>query len=191
MSRPPIPVLPVALLFFIPVLASGGGRGGEAPPTTVSRVDPARYAGLWHEVARIPNRFQKSCAGNTTAQYTLRDDGRIDVVNRCLRDDGTYIEARGIARIADPETNARLKVSFVRFLGISLFWGDYWIIGLDPDYRWAVVGEPSRKTGWVLGREPVLSDDELEKIDRLLTDRGYDPGRFVPAPRKPSQDEDA
>jgi apolipoprotein D and lipocalin family protein len=148
------------------------------PVTPVSSVDLERYAGLWHEIAKIPNRFQKQCARGTTAEYTLRDDGRIDVVNRCLREDGRPDEAKGVARIVDEETRAKLEVSFVSFLGWRPFWGDYWVIGLDEDYRWAIVGTPDRKYGWILARSPSLEDDELEEIFAILERNGYERSAF-------------
>jgi apolipoprotein D and lipocalin family protein len=149
------------------------------PPTVVESVEIGRYLGLWHEIARIPNRFQRSCAGGTTAQYSLRADGRIDVVNRCRTREGGVIAAHGIAKIADRQTRAKLKVSFVNLLGIRLFWGDYWIIGLDDEYRWAVVGHPQRKYGWILSRTPQLPPETLEEIFSLLERQGYDPGAFI------------
>jgi apolipoprotein D and lipocalin family protein len=169
------------LTFFAlcPFILWGGDAVNSEPLTTVQAVDLNRYTGIWYEIAKIPNRFQKQCVGNTTAQYTLRTDGKIEVVNRCLRSDGGYAQVRGIAKVADTLTNARLKVSFVRLFGISLFWGDYWIIGLDSDYQWAVVGESSRKYGWVLSREPVLSDSTWQTVQALLIEKGYDPQRFM------------
>lgn len=146
---------------------------------TVNFVDLKKYVGLWYEIAKIPNSFQKNCAYNTTATYMLRDDGRIDVINRCSGSDGSVNEAKGIARRVDTVTNSKLEVSFVRLLGIQLFWGDYWIIGLDGDYRYAVVGSPSRKYGWILSRSPVLSKGDLDKIFEILRVQGYDPKSFV------------
>jgi apolipoprotein D and lipocalin family protein len=148
-------------------------------PTTVESVDLERYVGLWYEIAKIPNRFQKKCASGTTAFYSIRDDGNIDVVNRCLDGDGEIVRAVGLAKVEDAETNARLKVSFVNVLGIRLFWGDYWIIGLGDDYEYAVVGHPKRDYGWILARSPALSSDTREKIDSLLRDQGYSPEDFV------------
>ncbi|MBN1783335.1 lipocalin family protein [bacterium] len=157
-------------------------------PATVDTVDLNRYAGLWYEIAKIPNRFQKQCAGNTTAMYTLREDGGIDVVNRCGKENGDMSEARGVARIADPVTCAKLRVSFVSFLGWRPFWGNYWIIGLDGDYRWAVVGDPSRKYGWILSRTPQLAEADRHEANRILTEQGYDPGRFVDTDQEKGQD---
>lgn len=146
---------------------------------TVNFVDLKKYVGLWYEIAEIPNSFQKNCAYNTTAIYMLRDDGRIDVINRCSGSDGSVNEAKGIARTVDTVTNSKLEVSFVRLLGIQLFWGDYWIIGLDREYRYAVVGSPSRKYGWILSRSPVLSKGDLDKVFEILRAQGYDPKSFV------------
>ena len=148
-------------------------------PVTVDSVDLTKYAGLWYEIAKIPNRFQKSCARNTTAAYKLRDDGKIDVINKCIEENGDINEAKGLAEVVDTTTNAKLEVSFVRILGIQLFWGDYWIIGLDKDYKYAVVGTPSRKYGWILSRTPKLSTSDMNTTYNILRKQGYNPGDFV------------
>ncbi|HET9952660.1 MAG TPA: lipocalin family protein [Candidatus Eisenbacteria bacterium] len=152
---------------------NASARADEPPMTTVAGVDLARYAGLWHEVAKIPNRFQKQCARGATATYALREDGLIDVVNRCVKKDGTEDGVKGVAKIVDKATNAKLKVSFVSFLGWRPFWGDYWIIGLDEEYEWVVVGTPDRKYGWILARTPALDAGSREKVDAILQRNGY------------------
>jgi apolipoprotein D and lipocalin family protein len=146
---------------------------------TVQQVDLKRYIGTWYEIARLPNSFQKKCARNTTATYKLRDDGKIDVINRCTESDGSVTEAAGVAQVVDTTTDAKLEVSFVRFLGIQFFWGDYWIIGLDKDYKYAVVGTPSRKYGWILSRDPKLSSGDKENVFGILRSQGYNPDDFV------------
>lgn len=151
----------------------------NSEPRTVDSVDLKKYVGVWYEIAKIPNRFQKNCACNTTATYLLRDDGKIDVINRCTRADGTINEAKGIARIVDTITNSKLEVSFVRVLGIQLFWGDYWIIGLETNYRYAVVGTPSRKYGWILSRSPILLQEDQNRIFEMLYAQGYEPKSFI------------
>jgi len=147
-------------------------------PIPVASVDLNRYAGIWHEIARIPNRFQQQCARDTLARYTLRADGRIDVVNQCVRRDGSLDQARGIARVVDADTRAKLKVSLVSLLGWRPFWGDYWIVGLDPNYRWAVVGAPNRKYGWILARSKTLDANSLETISAIIERNGYQRGSF-------------
>lgn len=155
-----------------------GQRAPESPPETVARVDLGRYAGLWYEYARLPNDFQDQCVAGSTAEYTPRDDGKLDVVNRCETPDGIDV-ARGVARVVEGTGNAKLEVSFVRILGFSLFWGDYWIIGLGDDYEWAVVGHPERKYGWLLVRDPRVSEAVRDEMFFALESRGYRHEEFV------------
>ena len=144
---------------------------------TVDYVDLDRYLGRWYEIARYPNDFEQGCVG-VTADYSLRDDGQIGVVNTCRNSDGGAKERiQGVARVDDRTTNAKLKVSF--------FWpfsGPYWIIDLDPDYRYAVVGEPSRRFFWILSRTPTMEDETLKDILQKMPGWSYDQDRlyFVP-----------
>jgi len=151
---------------------------------TVPRVDLGRYVGTWYDIASFPQRFQRGCTA-TTATYTLRADGQIDVVNRC-RDqtvDGPERVSRGRARVVDRATNARLKVSFFR-----PFWGDYWIVDLGDDYSWAVVGHPSRDYLWILSRTPTLDAAVYDGIVRRLVGQGYETGRLVRTVHRPTQE---
>jgi apolipoprotein D and lipocalin family protein len=152
-------------------------------PSPVEEVDLQRYTGLWYEIAKIPNRFQKKCAAGTTAFYSLREDGKVSVVNRCLDEGGKTVRAVGLAKVVDAASNARLKVSFVNVLGVRLFWGDYWIIGLEEDYEYAIVGHPKRDYGWILARSPQLTPEKLEDIHERLLSQGYDPDDFVLTPQ--------
>ncbi len=146
--------------------ASGGAKPLEAVP----HVELDRYLGTWHEIATIPQRFQKGCVG-VTAEYSLRKDGDVQVVNTCHEGtlDGNVKRVVGKAWVVDKKTNAKLKVRF--------FWpfsGSYWIIGLAPDYTWAVVGHPNRKYLWILCRSPQMDAALYEEILRLVADKGYD-----------------
>ncbi len=174
-------ILVIMLLLILPGIVSScrkEKRSGLKPPVTVDHVDLERYSGKWYEISKIPNRFQRVCAGNTTAQYSIRKDGRIDVVNRCLKMDGSMEEAKGIARVVDSATNARLKVSFVHFLGRWWFWGDYWIVGLGSDYDYAIIGAPDRRYGWILSRDPDMDPGKYSKITAELKNLGYNPEDF-------------
>lgn len=155
-----------------------------SPVRTVPSVDLARYAGDWFEIARFPNWFQRQCVGDVRASYTRRPDGRLDVVNRCRSADGDT-EARGIARIVDERSFAKLKVRFapawLSFLPVV--WGDYWIIGLAPDYSWAVVGDPGRNYLWILARSPHLDDRSVAAARLAARQNGYDVERLVPTPQ--------
>ena len=155
----------------------------ESPVMTVKAVDLERYVGLWYEIAKIPNRFQKQCVSGTTAEYTLREDGRITVVNQCVKKDGEVDDAEGIAKVVDTTTNTKLKVSFVSFLGWRPFWGDYWVIGLDANYEWAIIGTPDRKYGWVLARTPGLDEKTMEEIRAIIEYNGYKWDSFELSPQ--------
>lgn len=150
--------------------------GPGVPLDVVEQVDVERYMGKWYEIARYPNFFQGTDCVATTAEYTLRDDGRVRVVNRCRRGtlDGPEESIEGVARVIDFDTNAKLKVQF-----FGPFEGDYWIIGLDPDYQWAVVGEPRRLFLWILSRTPTMSEDVYADIVARLPEQLYDPERLI------------
>ena len=166
----------LSMTIAVPVAASDDQPSAQ---TTVASVDLARYTGVWYEIARLPNRFQKQCVRNATATYTLRDDGRIDVMNRCVDEDGEIAEAEGIARVVDTTSRSKLEVSFVRIFGVPIFWGDYWIIGLADDYRYAVIGTPSRSYAWILSRTPVMTVADRTRVDEILRSQGYDPNDLL------------
>jgi apolipoprotein D and lipocalin family protein len=152
---------------------SSAQASSTSPLTAVDNVDLRRYAGKWYEIARYPNRFQRNCQSDTTAVYTLRDDGKVEVVNACRKMDGKVTTARGTAKVVDKKTNAKLKVTF-----FWSFYGDYWVIGLDPDYQYAIVGEPSRKYLWILSRTPSLEEATYQGVLRLVETLGYQPGKL-------------
>ncbi len=136
----------------------------------VEHVDLQKYLGTWYEIARLPAWFEEGCFG-VTATYSMREDGKIKVINSCRKGsmEGTVKNAVGKAWVVDKATNAKLKVMF--------FWpfaGNYWIIDLDQkEYRYAVVGEPSRKYLWVLSRTPNMDEILLNKIFEKVKKQGY------------------
>ena len=141
------------------------------PLTTVPFVEVPRYMGVWYEIASFPQWFSRDCH-NTSATYTLRDDGQVEVLNQCHKGSptGPLSQAHGVAYVANTETNAELKVSFQ-----WPFYGDYWIIELGENYEYAVVSEPGRSTLWILSRTPNLSRDTLDALlGRLEHDHGFD-----------------
>ncbi len=146
----------------------------NAAPQVVDGVDVERYMGLWYAVASIPTSFERQCAAGTTAEYRLLENGKIEVTNTCYDADGAPDVAVGRAWIPDPEAPTKLKVSFVRFLWFWLFPGDYWIIDLDSDYQYAVVGHPSYRFGWILSRTPTLPEETFRCIVERLEGQGYD-----------------
>jgi len=150
--------------------AAAPAAGRAKPLEAVPHVELDRYLGTWHEIATIPQRFQKGCVG-VTAEYSLRPDGDVQVVNTCHEGtlDGNVKRVVGKAWVVDKETGAKLRVRF--------FWpfsGSYWIIGLAPDYTWAVVGHPNRKYLWILCRSPQMDAALYEELLTLVADKGYD-----------------
>jgi apolipoprotein D and lipocalin family protein len=162
------------------VLVALSAPAQEPPVRTVDSVDLDRYVGVWHEVARYPNSFQDQCASDVTATYGLREDDRIRVVNRCRTAGGKMDEAEGVARVVKGSRNTRLEVRFApRWLGwLPFVWGDYWVIGLDADYRWVVVGTPDRKYLWVLARDARIGEDDWNAALAKARENGFDPARL-------------
>ena len=152
------------------------------PLVLVEGLDTQRYLGRWYEVARFQHRFEKTLVG-VTAEYSLRPDGRIRVVNSGFQNglDGPYREATAVAWVPDPRRPAALRVRF--------FWpfsGNYLVFGLDEkDYSWALVGDDSRKYLWFLARTPKVSADLLEKMKQIARDQGYDLSGLYAVPQKP------
>jgi apolipoprotein D and lipocalin family protein len=143
------------------------------PLKTVKKVDIDKYLGTWYEIARYEHFFEKGCK-NVSANYTLRDDNKIKVVNSCQKiDTNEKKKAIGVA-YATNESNSKLKVSFFR-----PFYGDYWILMLDKDYKYALIGEPSRKYLWILSRTKKLDKETLNKILDTLPTLGYTKDKLI------------
>jgi len=146
-----------------------------SPLPVVPYVDVTRYTGVWYEIARYPHSFQEGCVGSK-ATYTLRDDGKISVLNECHDKSfsGKIRSAKGKAWVVDKESNAKLKVSF--------FWpfaGDYWIIDLGKNYEYSVIGHPSREYLWILSRTRKMEGELYEAILSRLKDKQYDTSKLI------------
>jgi apolipoprotein D and lipocalin family protein len=176
----PMPALARGIAYAAGLLLMVSACGSRHPPLpTVSHVDLVRYLGTWYEIARYPAPFQEGCVA-TSAAYSPREGGGIHVLNRCHVEhfDGELREAKGRAKIVDSATNARFKVTF-----FWPFWGDYWVLGLGPDYEWALVGEPSRRFLWILSRTPQMEPAVYDEIVGKLPELGYDAGRLIFTPQ--------
>ncbi len=172
----PNPIMkPVSYLGAILVAAAlaACATPSSQPLPTVEAVDLSRYYGTWYEIARLPNRFQAMCVSDSRATY--RPDGKdVSVVNQCRTADGTLEQVEGVAKVVEGSNGAKLRVSF-----FWPFYGDYWILQLDPDYRWVLVGEPERKYAWILAREPDLDEATLEKLLARADALGFDRQAFL------------
>ena len=164
----------LSLLFIALAGCSFFGSTNYPALEVVPTVDLNRYAGTWYEIASLPVSQQEGCFC-TKAEYSLIDDGVIKVVNTCRknRPNGEVDRAEGKAFVVPGSNNAKLRVQF--------FWpfrGDYWILDLENDYSYAVVGVPSRKYCWILSRTPQMDPEILEMLVQRLKARGFDVSRM-------------
>jgi apolipoprotein D and lipocalin family protein len=176
------------LLWITALVAMAQTDPAKQPLAPVASVDLQRYQGIWYQLALYPNRFQKSCASNTRAQYTPQPGGTIQVINQCRSEDGKEVQAIGQARagratilsggqLTPPQLQVRFAPEWLSWL--PFVWGNYWVIQLAPDYRYAVVGEPNREFLWVLARDTQLSAADWSTIEARLKEQGYDPAKLV------------
>lgn len=159
------------------VLPADPVHADEAPLPTVSSVDLARYAGSWYEITKLPNRFQKQCVADTQAEYRLEGD-IVRVINRCRTSTGELDDIKGHAKVVPGSGNAKLKVTF-----FWPFYGDYWVLALDPDYREVLVGAPDRKYAWILSRTPTMPQARVDALLQRAQALGFDAAGFVATPQ--------
>jgi apolipoprotein D and lipocalin family protein len=158
------------ILLIISSIMLFGSVHSQKAPSVVSEVDLKRYQGFWYEIARLPNYFERKLKC-TSATYTLRDDGKITVLNQghYISDPQKTSSITGVAWIPDKNAPAKLKVQF--------FWpfsGNYWILDLDSNYKWVLVGDPSMKYLWILAREKIMDDKIYTMLLQKAIDNGYD-----------------
>lgn len=165
-------------LLVAPGVHAADGQALQA----ISSLDVARYIGRWYEIAKFPNRFQKQCAGDTTAEYQPLESRQVRVINRCRKADGTVDEAVGLARQIGDADSATFKVRFApRWLSfLPMVWGDYWVVDLDRDYQLAAVSEPKREYLWILSRTPQIAPDKYDALLQRLRAMGLDTARLEP-----------
>jgi len=148
---------------------------------TVEKVDMARYAGTWYEIARLPNKLQAECVGDVSTSFRLRGMRSYDIETRCRRADGSEEVDMGIARVQDLTTNAKMEW---RFLPLALAWWpfawtDYWIVDLAPDYSWAVAAVPTREALWILSRKPELDAPIYDRLVAKARAMGFETGKLI------------
>jgi apolipoprotein D and lipocalin family protein len=166
-------------LMFIASCAFAGG--GNAELNTVNFVDVKKYLGKWYEIEKIPNSFQRKC-GATQANYSLKKNGRVRVINKCKRlKDGKIKIAKGVASIENSATNAELEVSFF-FVQRWFSGSNYFILDLADDYSYALVGSPSRDFLWILSRTPELDENIINNLKAVAEREGFDTSRMKKTP---------
>jgi apolipoprotein D and lipocalin family protein len=149
---------------------SRGPVGNRAVPQPAKSVELDRYLGRWYEIARYEASFQRGCEA-VTADYSWNGDGSIRVLNSCRQGsvDGKLKTATGKAKIADSQTQAKLRVSF-----FGPFYGDYWVLDHADDYSWSIVGEPSGRYLWLLAREARPDPAMRSTLESRAKALGYD-----------------
>ena len=169
------------------VLAGCSSSGSDAlAPKTVDNVDLKRYQGTWYEQARLPMFFQRNCA-QSQAQYTLKPDGNVAVLNRCLTEDGEWQEAKGTATPQVPGKTDKLWVEFDNWVSTLLpgvTKGDYWVLRVDPEYQVALIGGPSHKYLWILSKKPHLDEAMYQSYLETARQYGYDLSKLIKTPQQ-------
>lgn len=147
-------------------------------PETVDFVDIQQYAGLWYEIASNPTFFNEDLV-NVTAEYTVRNDGKVGVLNKGFEGspNGPMTSIEGVAEVVDEQTNSKLAVSFPSVLG-GLIKGEYWIVALEENYQWAVVTDSRQQTLFLLSRTAEMDGELYDSIVGDLAARNIDTTRL-------------
>lgn len=153
---------------------------GVGKAQAVQSVDLNRYAGKWYEIARLPMFFQRNCASDVTATYTLQPTGKVEVNNQCMGKDGKPMQSIGEASKGEASKNggsgSKLKVTFLpqalRWLPVGK--ADYWVLALDPNYNHALVGTPNQKYLWILSRTPTMDEATYQTMVATAKSQGYE-----------------
>ena len=161
-------VIILNLIFLIMAIGLFSCCSTNAPLNVVDKLDVDKYLGTWYEIARLPNSFEKNL-DRVSATYSLKDNGDIEVLNKgYIIGSSEFKDAKGVAWIPDPKESAKLKVRF--------FWpfaGKYWVIELDKDYKYAMVGDPSRDYLWILAREKSLDESVYQSLLKSAEEKGF------------------
>lgn len=163
------------LIAAVATLGACSPAAGQAPVAAPAKpVDLSLYLGRWYELARYDMIFERGCEG-VTAEYSLRPDGLVRVLNTCRKGapDGPVKTAEGRARVVPDSQGAKLKVAF-----FGPFWADYWVLDRADDYSWAIVGEPSRRYLWILSRDPAPGPEAAAALVERVRALGYDTDRL-------------
>lgn len=172
-------------LLLAGLTAAAWGASAKNPPATASRVDLNRYIGRWYEIARLPTPFQRA-SEPALAEYGRNPDGTVSVRNVAVRPDGTQREIRGTAKVLNPPQNTKLAVRFNTWFGPFIpipKEGNYWVLYIDPTYRHALVGTPSRKYLWILARDPKIPEESYRELVGKAKALGFDTPRIIRDPR--------
>ena len=156
--------------FFTRILSWLTGSWLTVDNSVVREFDIDRFLGSWYEVARFDHFFERGMS-QTKANYVLRDDGNIDVINTGIKN-GKPKTAKGKAKLTD--IPSLLRVSF-----FGPFYSDYRVMLVDADYRYMLIGSGSDGYLWILSRTPQLADSDRTAILSEAKSRGYDTDKLI------------
>ncbi|SEN35393.1 apolipoprotein D and lipocalin family protein [Pseudomonas sp. ok272] len=171
----------VALLASLLLAGCATSGTDSLAPKTAGSVNLKRYQGTWYELARMPLYFQRNCA-QSEAHYTLRADGDMDVLNRCLTPESKWEQVMGTATPQVAGQTDKLWVNFDNWftrLLPGVVKGDYWVLYVSDDYQTAIVGNPNRRYLWLLSRKPDINPDTREELLSRARQQGYDTTRLI------------
>ncbi|MCF7920088.1 MAG: lipocalin family protein [Candidatus Cloacimonetes bacterium] len=170
----------VLTLLIVITMVSCKSQSSSIDKSVVKVLDIEKYMGKWYEISRYDHKFERGLVG-VTATYFLNDNGTVRVENAGYKQtlDGKKSLAIGKAKIPDNNEPAKLKVSFFAF-----FYADYFVLDLDENYQWAVVGSSSDKYLWILSRDPKMDSALYSEITGKLTKRGYDISKLIQVKQK-------
>lgn len=163
------------LMFVFSMLGLFSCKTPQELPT-VDNVDLQKYSGQWYEIAKLPNRFEKGL-DCVSANYSIKENGKIKVENRgrLLRDTSRFKDITGTAWVPNPDYPGQLKVRF--------FWpfaGDYYIMSLEENYAYALVGSPTRNYLWILSRTKTLDQRIIDQLLEVASQNGFDASAVEP-----------
>lgn len=176
-----------ALVLSLAAIGPVQGTPAQAPPRPVTSLDLRKFAGTYHEIARIPQPGDL-CAADVRSRFAVRPDGGLDVVDTCRNADGSPGELRRVARVAGGRGNAmwRVRVGPAWQSPLRRAWREFWILAVGPEYGYAVIGDPARQTLRILSRLPSMPPMAYRQVIEIARSNGYDAGRLVITPRGPS-----
>lgn len=172
----------LAAALCLSLAACGSVYRDPGAPIAAQAIDPARYAGLWYEIARFPVPFQRGCTA-VTAEYAVTAPDTLSVVNTCRMGapDGPVEQVEGSATVEAP---GKLRVQFD---SVPFVRAPYWVLWVDAGYDTAVVGVPSGRAGWVLARSPSIDDADWQAALSVLRETGYDTRALERTEQPPAQ----
>ncbi|MGJ8632493.1 MAG: lipocalin family protein [Luteolibacter sp.] len=154
----------------------------QVPPKTVTKLNKSSYAGQWHEIARLPNFFERDLIA-AKATYIRTIEGNLSVLNQGLKADGETTSITGTATPAPSGNPGELKVRFDRFPA-SLFAGDYWILEANDSYTRALVGSPDYKYLWLLSKNPADTKDDFAAQIARAKQQGFETEKLIFNPKR-------